>query len=66
MAITNSTVNKIFNDLDSFRDFCRFENNGYPFDENALYNKKNPVWIAYEKHLNYLKAKSRVNKRKAQ
>ena len=66
MAITNPVVNKVFNDLDDFSDFCRFENNGYPFDEKALYNKKHPIWIAYEKHQNYLKAKARVNKKKAQ
>jgi hypothetical protein len=56
-------INKIFDDLDSFRDFCRFENRGYPFNEAALYNKKDPVWIAYTKHQTYLKAKSQ-NKKK--
>jgi hypothetical protein len=64
MAITNSTVNKIFDDLDSFRNFCRFENNGYPFDEKALYDKKHPVWQAYEKHQNYLRAVARANRKR--
>lgn len=63
MAITNSVVNKIFDDLDAFRDFCRFENNGYPFDEKALYNDRHPVWIAYKKHQNYLKAVARAKRK---
>jgi hypothetical protein len=63
MAITNPVVNKVFNDLDDFRDFCRFESNGYKFDEKALYNKKDPVWIAYEKHQGWLRAKARNNGR---
>jgi hypothetical protein len=65
MAITNPVVNRVFNDLDAFRDFCRFDNNGYVFDEAALYNKKDLVWKAYEKHQNYLKAKARGGKKKA-
>jgi hypothetical protein len=64
MAITNPVVNKIFDDLDHFRDFCRHENNGYPFDEKALYNKQHPIWIAYEKHQNYLRAVARANKKR--
>lgn len=64
MAITNPVVNKVFKDLDKFRDFCRFENNGYVFNENALYNKEDPVWQAYEKHQNYLKAKARANRKR--
>lgn len=64
MAITNSVVNKIFDDLDAFRDFCRFENNGYVFDEAALYNKQHPSWIAYEKHQNYLRAVARANRKR--
>jgi hypothetical protein len=59
MAYNFPPVNKIFDDLDKFRDFCRFENRGYPFDEAALYNDKHPVWIAYQKHQNWLRAKSR-------
>jgi hypothetical protein len=64
MAITNPAVRKVFNDLDALRDFCRFENNGYVFDEKALYNKQHPVWIAYEKHQNYLRAKARGAKKR--
>jgi hypothetical protein len=64
MAITNQIVNRVFNDLDHFRDFCRFENQGYPFDEKALYNKQHPIWIAYEKHQNYLRAVARANRKR--
>jgi hypothetical protein len=64
MAITNPVVNKVFNDLEDFRDFCRFENNGYSFDEAALYNERHPVWIAYKKHQNYLRAVARANRKR--
>jgi hypothetical protein len=64
MAIANATVSKIFDDLDAYRDFCRFEGEGRVFDEKALYNKKDANWQAYEKHQNYLKARGRVKNRK--
>lgn len=62
MTIKNSIVNKIFDDLDAYRDYCRFE--GKVFDEKALYNKKDLNWQAYEKYQNYLRAKSRGLKKK--
>lgn len=64
MAIANATVSKIFDDLDTYRDFCRFEGEGRVFDEKALYNKKDANWQAYEKYQNYLKARGRVKNRK--
>ena len=42
---------KVFNDLDTFRDYCRFE--GKVFNEKALYKKDDPVWIAYQKSKHY-------------
>ena len=57
MAINNSVVNKIFNDLDAYRDYCRFE--GKVFDEAALYKKNDPNWIAYQKYQGWLRAKAR-------
>ena len=57
MAINNSVVNKIFNDLDAYRDYCRFE--GKVFDEGALYKKNDPNWIAYQKYQGWLRAKAR-------
>ena len=48
---------RVFNDLDSFRDYCRFE--GKVFDEKALYNKEDPNWIAYQKYQGWLRAKAR-------
>jgi len=48
---------KVFNDLDKFRDYCRFE--GKVFNEADLYKKDAPVWQAYQKHQNYLRAKAR-------
>jgi len=57
MANNFPPVNKIFDDLDKFRDYCRFE--GKPFDEADLYKKDSWVWQAYQKYQNYLRAKAR-------
>jgi len=51
---------KIFDDLESFRDFCRFE--GFVFNEKYLYDKKCREWRAYENRGNPRKAKNRVQK----
>lgn len=61
MAQTFPPVNKVFDDLDKFRDFCRFEGDGYPFNEKDLYNNNSPVWQAYQKHLIY-KSRSRSHR----
>lgn len=50
MAITNPTVNKVFNDLDEFRDFCRFE--GHVFNEADLYKSDSRVWQAFSRSKN--------------
>jgi len=39
-------VEKIFDDLDSLLDFCRF--NLLPYNEEDLYNKGSKVWRDYE------------------
>jgi len=62
MTISNPVVNKIFNDLEDYKDYCRFE--GKVFDEAALYNKKDSNWQAYEKHRNWLRAKARAKGRR--
>jgi len=62
MSITNPVVNKVFNDLDQFRDYCRFE--GKVFNEKDLYKKDATVWQAYQKYQGYLRAKARANSRK--
>ena len=56
MSIKNPVVAKIFNDLDSYRDYCRFE--GKVFNEKALYKKSDPNWQAYEKYRGWLRAKA--------
>lgn len=50
-------VTRIFNDLDTYRDYCRYE--GKVFNEAALYNKRDPNWQAYERYKNYLRVKAR-------
>ena len=57
MANNFPPVNKIFDDLDKFRDFCRFE--GKVFNEADLYKEDAPVWVAYKKHQGWLRAKAR-------
>lgn len=36
---------KIFDDLEAYHDFCRFEL--LPFNEKDLYNRTSPVWNQY-------------------
>ena len=62
MANNFPPVNKIFDDLDKFRDYCRFE--GKVFNEKALYNRDDKNWQAYQKYQNYLRAKARAKGRK--
>jgi len=64
MAIefNRDAYNKVFNDLDKYRDYCRFE--GKVFDEKALYNKEDPNWEAYQKWQGWLRAKARNAGRK--
>ena len=57
MAYNFPPVNKVFDDLDKFRDYCRFE--GKVFNEADLYKKDAPVWQQYQKYQNYLRAKAR-------
>lgn len=38
-------VSKIFDDLDAYLDFCRFEL--LPYNPADLYNKKSKVWNQY-------------------
>ena len=42
---TRPDVVKIFDDLDAFRDFCRFEM--CEFNEANLYNRQSPIWNHY-------------------
>ena len=53
---------KVFNDLDAYRDYCRFE--GKVFNEKALYNKQDQNWQAYQRYQNYLRMKNRNQTRK--
>ena len=57
MPITNPTINKVFTDLEEFREYCRFE--GRPYNEADLYKSDRPVWQAFTKHKNWLKAVAR-------
>ena len=64
MAIefNRNAYTKVFNDLDTFRDYCRFE--GKVFNEKDVYRTDAQVWIAYQKHQGWLRAKARNTSRK--
>ncbi len=55
-------INEIFDDLDKFRDYCRFE--GKVFDERDLYNEKSRVWRSYQKYLTWKANKKQSSPRK--
>ena len=57
MAYNVPSIDKIFNDLDEYKDYCRF--NGKVYDEAALYRKADPNWQAFEKYRGWLRAKAR-------
>ena len=46
-----------FDDLDKFRDYCRFE--GKVFNEADFIQEDAAVWIAYNKYQGWLRAKAR-------
>ena len=68
MAITNPVVNKVFNDLEDFKEYCTTELDRYgnpiPFNEANLYNDKSWIWNAYKKWRNWQRAKNRNNYRR--
>ncbi len=45
----SEAVDKIFDDLDNFKDFCR--DYGYRYNEKDLYNWKSYAWQQYNKLL---------------
>ena len=55
----NPDIVKIFDDLDKFRDFCRFE--GYRFNERDLYSERSRSYQAY---LDPVKARKERRERK--
>lgn len=46
--IKNRNVNRVFNDLDDYREFC--VTYGYVFDEKDLYKRNSPAYVQYERH----------------
>jgi hypothetical protein len=62
IEFNRNAYTKVFNDLDAYRDYCRFE--GKVFDEKALYKKDDPNWIAYQKYQGWIRAKARNAGRK--
>lgn len=46
---SNAQVNQIFDDLDSYRNFCRLY--GYKFDESELYSNRSFAFRQYVKFM---------------
>jgi len=67
MAIqfNREAYDKVFNDLEKFKDFCRFntDNRGgfYPFNEADLYNNGSYVWRAFTKRNRKFQKKNKRN-----
>lgn len=50
-------IEQIFEDLDAYRDFCRFE--GHVFDEKDLYRHESDIWQAYQRSISNNKRKKK-------
>jgi len=50
-------VSKVFNDLEDYLNFCRFEL--LPFNQGDLYNNKNSNWKKYVKEVSNKKKRNR-------
>lgn len=61
MQFNRAAYDKVFTDLESFKDFCRFE--GFVFNEKSLYRKGDNVWEAYQGWLKTGKVMSRGKRR---
>ena len=59
MSQTFPPVDEIFDELDRFRDFCRFE--GKVYDEASLYREGDPVYQDYKRYVHYHNNKNRRN-----
>ena len=68
MTIKNPVVNKVFNDLEDFKEYCTTEldrfGNPIPFNEANMYNDKSWTWNAYKKWLNWKRNKQRFKGRR--
>jgi len=59
MSTKNLSVHELFDELDKYRDFCRYE--GKYYDEAALYNRNDRNWRAYEKYCEWRRLSGRDN-----
>jgi len=66
MTISNPVVNKVYTDLDEFRNYCTTEldrlGNPLPFDEADLYNEKSKMWVAFKKWRGWKRAVARAER----
>jgi hypothetical protein len=58
IEFNREAYNKVFDDLEKFKDYCRFE--AKPFNEKSLYKKGDKVWESY---LSFQKYQGRQKRR---
>jgi len=59
IEFNREAYNKVFDDLEKFKEYCRFE--AKPFNEKSLYKKGDKVWESY---LSFQKYQSRKKHRR--
>lgn len=57
MSYNFPPVEQIFDDLDEYRNWCRYE--GKRYDESDLYNNRSQWWHQYLRYQHYKKNKGR-------
>lgn len=61
IEFNREAYNKVFDDLERFKDYCRFE--GKYYNEKFLYNDSSQVWQSYKRWQHWMKNKNK-NKNK--
>jgi len=59
MSTNFPPVNQVFDDLEKFLNYCRFE--GKVFDERFLYNEHATSWQSYKKWQYWMQNKNKRN-----
>ena len=61
IEFNREAYNKVFDDLERFKDYCRFE--GKSYNEKFLYNDSSQTWQSYKRWQHWMKNKNK-NKNK--
>tara|TARA_B100000941_G_scaffold264522_1_gene218542 strand:- start:314 stop:523 length:210 start_codon:yes stop_codon:yes gene_type:complete len=61
IEFNREAYNKVFDDLERFREYCRYE--GKKYDEKFLYNDDSSVWQSYKRWQHWMKNKKNKTKK---